>query len=155
MAKRLVISMALVSAILFGAPVAVCAADDSPLTLAMIQENRQNIVLKNLDLTEAENSAFLPLYIDYRAEQEKLDLRTATVVEKYRTTYKNVSEEDAESLLEEALAIRADRVKMQKSFVKPFREVLGSKKLALFYQIENKLDAVVACEMADKIPLIR
>jgi hypothetical protein len=39
--------------------------------------------------------------------------------------------------------------------VKQFAKVLPGTKVARFYQIENKLDAVVRYEMAGQIPLVK
>jgi hypothetical protein len=53
------------------------------------------------------------------------------------------------------LAIEGERVTLMKSFLPKFRKVLPEKKVARYYQLENKIDAVVNYGLARQIPLVK
>ena len=43
---------------------------------------------------------------------------------------------------------------MKKGYVKKFKKVLPAKKVARYYQVENKLDAIIDVDLAREIPLV-
>ena len=53
------------------------------------------------------------------------------------------------------LKIERARVDMRAKFLPKFKKVLPAKKVARFYQLENKLDIAILSEMAEAIPLAR
>ncbi len=57
-------------------------------------------------------------------------------------------------LVDDYLAIEADRVKVRRSYVEEFAKSLPGRKVARFYQIENKIDAVMRYDLASTIPVI-
>ena len=44
-------------------------------------------------------------------------------------------------------------MKLMESYLPKFSKTVGDKKAARYYQIENKIDAIVNFELAAKIPL--
>ena len=60
----------------------------------------------------------------------------------------------AEELLDEWLQYKEDLLKVQKQHVRKFRKVLPVRKVARFYQLENKMDAEVDVQLALAIPLL-
>jgi hypothetical protein len=57
-------------------------------------------------------------------------------------------------LVEEYLTIEADRVKVKRAYIDEFAKALPGRKVARFYQIENKLDAVIRYDLAATIPVV-
>ena len=43
---------------------------------------------------------------------------------------------------------------MRRTYFGDFTKVLPGKKVARFYQIENKMDAVIRYDLADEIPVV-
>ena len=60
-----------------------------------------------------------------------------------------------QTLLTEFLDIREERLKLRKSYVNKFNDVLSPKMVLRYYQVENKLEAIVRHDMARGIPLVR
>ena len=52
-----------------------------------------------------------------------------------------------------SIGIQKDAVKLMESYLPKFRMALGDKKTARFYQLENKIDAVINFGLASNIPL--
>jgi hypothetical protein len=122
---------------------------------AELQAERTKLVAANLELTETEGAKFWPLYNEYRTEQSKLGDRTITLVDDFARNFDALTDEKAKDLLKQQFKIEDDRLKLRRSYAGKFEKVLPAKKVARYYQIENKLDAAVAYEAAQSIPLAR
>jgi hypothetical protein len=131
------------------------AEHEVALTRAQLQTERQAIVAENLPLTEEQAKAFWPLYRDYRGELAKLGDRFATLIENYAKSYETLTDEQAKAMIDEFFAIQKEELKIKTDWVPKFGKVLPPKALARFFQIENKLDAIVRYELADGIPLVK
>ena len=138
-------------------PAAVLAqkASEIELTRSVIQTKKKIIVAANMLLTEQESEAFWPVYNDYQQALRNVNDRTVKLLEGYARDYLTLTDEKAEEMLNEFLDIESEKVKLKKSYVKKFRKVLTEKKVTRYFQIENKLDAIIGFELADTIPLVR
>jgi hypothetical protein len=105
-------------------------------------------------LTETEAKAFWPVYEAYQADLGKLNQRTVKLVKDYAASYKSMTDAVAGSLLDEAIAIEKDRAALLASYRPKFAAVLPATKVARYYQIENKIRAVINYELADAIPIM-
>ena len=65
-----------------------------------------------------------------------------------------MTDDKAMKILDEYLNIEAERVKVKRSYVEQFAKALPGRKVGRFYQIENKMDAVIRYEMAKTIPVV-
>ena len=128
---------------------------DIELTRAVIQIKRQAFVTRAMDLKEAEAQAFWPLYREYRLDMSKVGDRYVTNLMTYLNNYDNLSDQLAEKLLNEYLSIEKARLDVKAKYVPRFRKVLPSKKVARFFQVDNKLDALINADLASQIPLVR
>ena len=121
---------------------------------AEIVEERDAIVKENLSLTDAEKEKFLPLYEEYRTAVTGLRGRTEKLVEAYAEHVDSMDEAKAEALMKEWLAIEADSVALRKRYARKVRRVLPAQKTVRFFQIENKLDALMTLDLTLRIPLV-
>ena len=124
------------------------------LTRAEIQTERQAIVAENLPLTEEQAKAFWPLFRDYRQELAGIGDRYVKLIEDYAKNYATMTDEQAKKLLDEMLSVQKDELKIKSDWVSKFGKALPMTAVARFYQIENKLDAIVRLELAAEIPLV-
>jgi len=53
------------------------------------------------------------------------------------------------------LSIDSDYQKLRQTYLAKFRGVLSDKKVARYYQLESKINAVFEYELARKIPLVQ
>lgn len=152
--------MMLVVLCLFGMTLATRAVaqtttDAIEVTRAAIQTERRAIVAKTMELTEPESQAFWPVYNEYWAEMNKVLDRRVRLITDYAEHWGDISDEKAGSMLDEFFKIQEDRLKVKKSYVKKFKKVLPTKKVARYYQVENKLDALIDVDLAQGIPLLK
>jgi len=148
--------------------VAPCMAQDKPVTnlinptvqdtiatiRARIQADRQVLVAANMGLTEDEGKAFWPVYREYRADVQKLGDRTANLIVEFGEKYDTLTDEQASHMLQESLEIRMKEASLKIEWSKKFSKVLSHKKVARFFQIENKLDLLVMLDVSTHIPLV-
>ncbi len=130
--------------------------DEIELTRSLIQTERQAIIAKNLELTEAEAEEFWPAFRAYRGELTKLGDRALAMIKSYAEAYNadSMTDAKADALIKEYLSIEEAELKLKKRWWKKFRKILSARKAARYFQLENKLDAVVDVDLADQIPLI-
>jgi hypothetical protein len=139
------------------ASTALLAQDDAKIQAARaeVQAERTKLVAANLPLTEEESAKFWPLYNEYRAEAGKLSDRAVSLIKDYAANYENMTDDKARDLLKQQLQLEEDRMKLRKSYAGKFEKVMPAKKVARYYQIENKLDIAVQYEAATSIPLVQ
>ena len=63
-------------------------------------------------------------------------------------------DEKASRIVEDFLAIERERAEVREKYLEPFSEALSGRKVARFYQIENKIQAIFRYELARSIPVI-
>jgi hypothetical protein len=131
------------------------AADNMELVKEKIRADKKLFIATNMQLTESETKAFGPVYEAYQAELAKLRDREIKLIEKFAVNYETMSDEAAKSLLEDSLSIDSDHQKLRQSYLSKIRGVLPDKKVARYYQLESKIDAVLEYEMAKRIPLVQ
>lgn len=137
----------------FAAPAHAQTATDIELTRANIQTARQAIIADAMKLTDDESLAFWPAYRDYRLDMARLGDRLVKVITEFTSAGAALSDEQSNRLLDEYLDIKAKDVSVKKKYVGVFRKLLPAPKVTRFFQLENKLDAVVNYDLAKVIPL--
>jgi hypothetical protein len=128
---------------------------DIELTRAAIQVRRQALVTAIMDLEAKEADAFWPLYREYRLAMAKVNDRFVKLVVAYLQKYDELTDADAGRMLNESLGIDRARNEVKKKYVSRFREALPARKVARFFQADNKLDAIINADLARVIPLAR
>jgi hypothetical protein len=125
------------------------------LTRATIQVRRQALVTAAMDLQAPEADIFWPLYREYRMAMAKVNDRFAKLLVSYLEQYDELSDADAARLMDEYLGIERARTGVKAKYVPRFKEKLPPRKVARFFQVDNKLDAILNAELASVIPLAR
>ena len=145
---------------LFSAPLA--RSDEPPqnnmdIVRDALRADKKALVASNLQLTDAEAKAFWPIYDKYQKDLITEHNKLYQVIEEYALAYNKNKLDDAKALdlVHRYFAAEEARTKVRSTYVKEFSKVLPGTKVARFYQIENKLDAVVRYEMAGAIPLVK
>jgi hypothetical protein len=119
-----------------------------------IRANRKALVAVNLKLTDDEAAKFWPVYDRYQKDLNAIGDRLVGVIQDYGAHFRDLADDKAMKLVDDYLAIEADRVKVRRSYVEEFAKSLPGRKVARFYQIENKIDAVMRYDLASTIPVI-
>ncbi|BAU65316.1 unknown protein [Stanieria sp. NIES-3757] len=131
--------------------------EEIELTRSTVQNERQSIVTEAMELTEEESQEFWPLYEQYRSEVNQINDRLLKIIEDYAASYKsqNLTDEQAQQMLSDYLELEEQKLEIQKNYVEQFSQVLPAKKVTRYFQLENKMDAVVNFGLAGSIPLVQ
>ena len=130
-------------------------ADTMQIVRDKVAADKKLFIAANMGLTESEAKGFWPVYESYQAELEQVEARTGRLIEEYARTYRAMSDQVARKLLNEFLTIEADRLKLRETYVPRFRKALPDTKVGRYYQLENKIHAVVSYDLARLIPLVK
>ncbi len=122
--------------------------------LDSIRANRKALVAVNLGLTEVEAAKFWPIYDRYQQQMNAIGDRMATLIEDYCTHFRDLSDDKALQLIKDYLTAEDERLNLRRSYVIEFAEVLPGRTVARFFQIENKMDAVLRYDLAATIPVV-
>jgi hypothetical protein len=154
--KRILITLAGLAA--FGATVpsiaqTTNAKDDVELLISQIQTDKRAIVLRTLDLNDAQVAAFTPIYDAYQAEMKVLLERSGAMLDKFAANYGSMTDDAARGILKEALKLRDDRNATMRKYAKKLERELPAVKVLQWVQIENKLNTLLDVKAASVIPI--
>ncbi len=130
-------------------------ADTMEIVKEKVRTDKKLFIATNMELTESEAKAFWPVYEQYQAELSKLRDRDVKLIEEFASNFGTMSDDVAQSLLDDSLSIDSDYQKLRQSYLTKFRGVLSDRKVARYYQLESKIEAVLEYEQAKRIPLIQ
>jgi len=119
-----------------------------------IKADKKLVVAANMDLTETEAKAFWPIYQEYQTKLTKINERIGKLIVNYAENYKSMTNDIAKKLMKESMAVEKERVTVKEQFFPKFLKAVPAMKAARYFQIENKIQAVVNYELADGIPLM-
>jgi hypothetical protein len=146
----LVLGVAVAMGIAAGIPDGACGQVTS------LEQQRRDIVVRSMDFaSDQQKEAFLKVYEPYQKRLTKLAEERAVLIEAYSQSQKvaALKTEAAREILKQALALDRDRVDLVADYVAQLENILPVQKVVRAYQIENRLQAVVAVNVARHIPL--
>jgi hypothetical protein len=154
--KRILITLAGLAA--FGATVpsiaqTTNAKDDVELLISQIQTDKRAIVLRTLDLNDAQVAKFTPIYDAYQAEMKVLMERSGAMLDKFAANFGSMTDDAAREILKEALKLRDDRNATMRKYAKKLERELPAVKVLQWVQIENKLNTLLDVQAASVIPI--
>jgi hypothetical protein len=129
--------------------------DNMQIVLEKIRADKKLLAAENMELTEAEAKAFWPAYDRYQDELFILRVRAAKLVKDYSDAYEKMTNDTAKKLLDEYMTVEALGLKLRQGYLPKFRKALPETKVARYFQIENKIHAVLMYEAAANIPLLK
>jgi hypothetical protein len=130
-------------------------ADNMQLVKDKIKADKKLFVAENMQLTEKEDKGFWPVYESFQKDLGSRNEKLLKLIEDYAQNYDTMTDQKAQALTKDYLALETARVKLLESYVPKFRKVLGDKKTARYLQLENKINAVLRFELAANIPLVK
>jgi hypothetical protein len=132
-------------------------ANNMEIVHEKLKADKKLIVSKYMELTESEATKFWPVYEEYQADLQKIDQRLLSLLQSYAADYRNKSltDEKAQKLLDEWIAIENDDAKRRGSFVPKVMKALPAKKAARYLQIENEYRILLKYDLATTVPLVQ
>jgi hypothetical protein len=120
-----------------------------------IRSKKKQLVAANLNLTDSEATKFWPVYDQYTAELVKINDEKYAVIKEYADAWGTISDAQALTLTNRALAVEKNVADLRIHYVPIFSNVLPGKKVATFYQIERRLQAMIDLQLSAQLPLVQ
>lgn len=129
--------------------------DDIKLIRQDVQSIKEGVIKDTMQFTDAEGTAFWPVYKLYAADQKAIGDKRLAVITDYAKKYDTLSDSDAKGLTERMFQIDDDTQALRKKYFPKFETALGGKRAAMFYQVDNRLTLIVNMQLASVIPLVQ
>jgi len=130
--------------------------EEIELTRATIKLQKKQIIAKNMQLNSFEKDKFWAVYRNFQDKMNVVHDRDVKLITGYADALKTggLSDQKALDMLNEYLSIERGKLIVKQSFVEKFQAVLPPRKVTRFFQLENKLEAIINFELARQIPLV-
>jgi hypothetical protein len=121
-----------------------------------LKADKKLLIAGNMDLTDAEAKQFWPLYDAYQKDLEGINKQLGQTIKEYADAFNKgtISNDTAKKLLNEALTVEEQEVKLKRSSAEKLGKVLPETKVARYIQLETKIRSLIKFEMAQQIPLV-
>lgn len=129
-------------------------SEEAAAILQQLEDNRRLIVAENMGLEENGDDAFWGIYDAYRTEIAALDKQGFALLREFRDHFEELTDERANNIISTYFDLEQRSLAVQQAYVAKFNEVLSSKQTLRFYQIENKLDAIIQADISSVTPLV-
>ena len=113
------------------------------------------MVAANLTLTETEATKFWPLYDQYTADLSKIQNEKVAVIKEYADNWGKLSDNQALSLTNRALAVEKNVADLRIRYVPIFNKAISGTKVATFFQIDRRLQALIDIQLSSQLPLVQ
>jgi hypothetical protein len=131
-------------------------SDELEATRIALQAKKKVQISKSLELTSEQSGPFWDIYADYERDLGKITKDSYDLIRKFNKDYQSntMTEQSATNMLAAFFRIEGQKQQTKQLYLPHFKEVLPAKKIFRFYQIDNKIDALIRCDIAKKLPLI-
>ena len=121
----------------------------------VLKTEKKAVVVEAMQFTDAESAVFWPLYNEYNEKMYIHNTDMYKLIKEYAEHYgEKMTDEKAVEIWNNSMKIEAALAKLQRSYFKKFQGILSGKKAARYMQLENKINALIAAELALEIPLM-
>ncbi len=129
-------------------------ADALALVRDVVKLERMMVIANNMELSSKEQEAFWQEYGRYQDRLDPLRDRAAKLIISYSQKFDTLTDEDAKAMLEEFFSIQEDEAKVRREALTKFEAILPMRKVARFYQLDNKMNAEVRYQLSLEVPLL-
>ena len=119
-----------------------------------IRADKKQIIAANVSLTETEATKFWPVYDQYVADMTKHNDEFYSLIKDYAANQKTITDVQAASMIKRWAEIQIGQAQTRQKFIPLFEKVIPARKVALFFQIDRRLYALLDMQVSSQIPLI-
>ena len=131
-------------------------ADELEDSRIELEAKKKVHISKTMNLTEEQSGPFWDVYADYEQDMGKLTKDGFDLIRKFTEQHQSdsITEQSASNMLSAFFRIEGQKLQMKQQYLSRFKEILPTKKVFRFYQLDNKIDSLIRCDIAKKLPLI-
>ena len=128
---------------------------DIQLMRSDVQADKNEIILATMQFTDAESTAFWPVYRDYSRDQHVIADERIQLIKDYATDYGTMDDAKAKDMFQRMMNIDGKTLKLREDYWPKFMKALGAKRAAKFYQVDNRISLIINLQLTSAVPLIR
>jgi hypothetical protein len=148
------VSVTALMLVAFAAP-AIAQTDMIELMRSDLRTEKQAIVTKAMQLTEAQSELFWPVYREYENDMIKLNDERIQMIKDYAASYDTMTDDTAKDLIDRAFKLEEGRNKTLKKYVGKMGKAVDMKTAARWAQVEQALGSAIDLQVASELPLLR
>ncbi len=115
----------------------------------------KEIVKENLKLTEDEAKLFWPLFDEYMAARGPIFEERVSITEEFMMNYYAMDDATAKDLIYKAIKSQQVLMDVRKEYLNKMFEVLPAPLVGKFFQLDNRVSAVLDLVRMSATPLVR
>jgi hypothetical protein len=127
---------------------------DIQLLRSDLQAAKNQVIADTMKFTEAESTAFWPVYRDYTHDQNVIADKRLQVIKDYAKSYDTMDNAKAKDMVQRMMNVDDELLNLREKYWPKFEQALGAKRAAKFYQVDNRLSLMINLQLAAQIPLI-
>ena len=120
-----------------------------------VRAQKVAIITEVMHFTEAEDSAFWPIYREYDLEMAKLGDERVALIAEYASNYSNLTDAIAEKLASKALDLEARRQALKSKYFDRFKTALSPRTALRFLQVEHQLLLLIDLQISAALPIVK
>ena len=126
---------------------------DIQLLRADLRATRAAITESSVPLTADEATKFWPIFDQYRKEAIKANDERWAVIKDYAANYNTMTDAQAQDYIKRFTDVDQQLLELRMKYVPVFAKVISPKKVALWYQVDRRIDLMFNLQMSTKVPL--
>ena len=119
-----------------------------------IRAEKKQLIAMNLSLTETEATRFWPVYDQYVAEMTRNNDEFYGLIKDYAANQKVITDAQASTMIKRWAEIQIEQAKTRQKYIPLIEKVIPSRKVALFFQVDRRLYALLDLQVSAQVPLI-
>jgi Spy/CpxP family protein refolding chaperone len=138
------------------APVVVTPLTDTDIQLLRsdVQADKNQIIADTMQFTDAESTAFWPVYRDYTRDQQAIGDDRVQLIKDYAKNYDSMDDAKAKDMVQRMINIEDKTLNLREDYWPKFMKALGAKRAAKFYQVDSRLSLIINVQLTSAIPLL-
>jgi hypothetical protein len=128
--------------------------DYAEIMRSVLKTEKKAAIAEAMQLTDTESASFWALYKEYNDQVYIAQNKRIKAIKDYANHFNKLSNEKADEIWMLVLKYQQETLKLKKKYYKKFKKILPTGKAVRYFQIENKIDALVSAQLALEIPLV-
>jgi hypothetical protein len=119
-----------------------------------LRSQKVAITAQVLQLSEAEDAKFWPVYREYEGELQKINDERLAGIEEYTKTYDKLTDATADRLAKMSLDLESRRQAAKTRYYEKLKTVISPKTAARALQVENQILLLLDLQIASSLPVV-
>jgi len=120
-----------------------------------VRAQKTAIMAGVLQLSEADDAKFWPIYREYEAELAKVNDDRIANIKDYAEHFDQLTDDVADKLIQRALEIQGRRSALLLNYYNKLKGALSAKTAARVVQIENQILLILDLQIAASLPIVK